>query len=113
MITEREYLGETISTQQSLKDYPHNNKNRDAANRAAEIMMHLNADERALHLDFLEKSLSAHDSGDGVPDGDAKRNRASLKPGGGTTSSGDVKMNKLKKETEELTHLIHVGSDLH
>lgn len=52
--------------------------------------------------DFLTKALRAHNSGDGVPDGSAEKGRKSLRPGGGTTTAGDIKMKELKEELELL-----------
>jgi hypothetical protein len=49
------------------------------AARALEIFQKLAPDEQEAHLDWLEQPLKYHDSGDGVPDGTAEKNRASLK----------------------------------
>ena len=101
IITQADYLSETVASD-SLNAAQRIKPTTNAEVEALTAFMKLPYHHQKRTLDFLSKSLSAHDDGDGVPSSDAKRNRASLKPGGGTTSSGDVKMNKLKKETEEL-----------
>lgn len=104
MKTVAEYLGEAdyIPSQKSLKSYPEKNKGpkKTDLDKAMLAMSKLEPEhQQALH-DFLAQSLAAH-KGDGVSADDAKRNRDSLGPGGGTTSSGEVKMKTLKKVVAE------------
>ena len=91
-------LTETTASD-SLKDYPHNNKDKNAAAHTLEAFQKLAPEHQN---DFLEKALKDSDVWKKADiSGDAKRNRDSLKPGGGTTSAGDHKMPKLKKEELE------------
>jgi hypothetical protein len=87
----------------SLKSATKTKPTTDAEVDALSVAMKLNTDQKQRHIDYLQKSLSA-DGNDAwkKADGDAKRNRDSLLPKGGTTSAGDVKLQKKKKLKKEI-----------
>lgn len=92
-----------ISASDTLKNAQQPKKSTTATAKALELFMRLSPDQQQQHLDYLERSLSGDDNDvwKNSNVGDAKRNRDSLRPGGGTSSAAEIEMKKLKKEELE------------
>jgi hypothetical protein len=104
ILTVREYLQlqEATPAADTLHDAQKTKPTATAEVEALAAFQKLKPEHQKRTLDYLQKSLDG-DSNDawahaGIPFGTAEKNRASHRPGGGTTSAGDLKIKKLKKE---------------
>ena len=91
-----------IPTQNSLRDYPSKNA-KDEIEALVSFHRTLNDQQKKRHLEFLQKALSAetNDAWRKSDNTNAKRNRDSLRPGGGI-HSGDHAMPKKGTVADEL-----------
>lgn len=110
----RDELDETIATQQSLKDYPHENKSNDPqVKKALSIIDALEPHQKQALADELRKSLRSYTSGDGVSSGTAEKSRQSLRDAQAGEGEKMHKLsNKQRKSYDGVVEMFDGNDDL-